>query len=209
MGRFRWLFLLVALFGCFGSPTRTSAQQNQLGRIVGNVRVVKGDFPAHPVLISLAMRGSPIASAYCDDQGRFGFYSLVANEYEVSINDDGYEPVSATANVNPNTSPMNFVELKLIPRPSAQKDPIPGRVPGSNPYLVDPAEFYRKFPKQTVKEFEKGVEADHKGRVTRLLRTTRRLLATHRTFIPLITTWDRCIWLGRISTQPNRNLKLH
>jgi tetratricopeptide (TPR) repeat protein len=141
-----------------------SAQQNQFGKIIGNVRVVKSDFPVHPVLVSLEMRGSPIATAYCDDQGQFGFYSLVANSYRVSINDEDYEPVSETADVNPQVSPMNFVQLSLVPRHNAKKDPLPGRVGGSNPYLVDPAEYYRQFPKKTVKEFEKGIEADHKGK---------------------------------------------
>jgi hypothetical protein len=156
--------LLSALLASFVVPIQLSAQQNQLGKIIGNVRVMKGDFPAHPVLISLEMRGSPIGSAYCDDQGRFGFYSLVANQYRLSVNDDAYEPVSETTEVNPATSSMNFVELRLVPRSNVKKDPLPGRVEGSNPYLIDPAEYYRRFPKKTRKEFDKGVEADHQGK---------------------------------------------
>jgi tetratricopeptide (TPR) repeat protein len=157
----------VVLFGLLASfviPRLLSAQQNQLGKIIGNVRVVKGDFPSHPVLISLEMRGSPIGSAYCDDQGRFGFYGLIANQYRVSVNDDAYEPVSETAEVNPDTAPMNFVQFTLVPRPTAKNDPLPGRVEGSNPYLVDPADYSRQFPKKTRKEFDKGVEADHHGK---------------------------------------------
>jgi len=153
-----------ALLAALVAPTQLCAQQNQLGKIIGNVRVVRGDFPAHPVLISLEMRGSPIGSAYCDDQGRFGFYSLVPNEYRVVINDDAYEPVSETAEVNPATSPVNFVQFTLTPRPTSKKDPLPERVEGSNPYLVDPEEYYRQFPKKTVKEFEKGVDADQHGK---------------------------------------------
>jgi tetratricopeptide (TPR) repeat protein len=110
------------------------------------------------------MRGSPIRSVYCDDQGRFGFYSLVANEYHVSIEDDDYEPVTQTANVNPDTAQTNFVQFTLVPRPSAKKDPLPGRVAGSNPYLIDPADYNRQFPRKTLKEFDKGVEADHQGK---------------------------------------------
>jgi Flp pilus assembly protein TadD len=155
--------LLSALLAYFVVPIQLSAQQNQLGRIIGNVRVVKGDFPAHPVLISLEMRGSPIGSAYCDDQGRFGFYSLVANQYRVSVDDDAYEPVSETTEVNPVTAPMNFVQLMLVPRANAQKDPLPGRVQGSNPFLIDPAAYYSHFPKKTLKEFDKGRDADQKS----------------------------------------------
>ena len=145
-------------------PSQLCAQQAQLGKIIGNVRVLKGDFPPHPVLISLEMRGSPIGSSYCDDQGRFGFYNLVANSYRVSIDDDAYEPVSETADVNPDNSPTNFLQISLVSRANAKKDPLPGRVAGSNPYLIDPVEYSRQFPKKTLKEFDKGVEADHHGK---------------------------------------------
>jgi Flp pilus assembly protein TadD len=141
-----------------------SAQQNQLGRIIGSVRVLKGDFPPHPVLVSLEMRGAPMSSAYCDDQGRFGFYNLLANMYRVTVNEDGYEPVSEQSDLNPDFSTTNIVNITLVPRSSAKKDPLPGRVGGSNPYLIDPAEYNRQFPKKTLKEFDKGVQADHKGK---------------------------------------------
>ena len=156
--------LLFALLASFAIPGPLCAQQNQLGKIIGTARVVKGDFPVHPVLISLEMRSSPIGNAYCDDQGRFGFYNLVPNEYRVLVNDDAYEPFSEIVEVNPANSPVNFVQIALVPRPNAKKDPLPGRVGGSNPYLIDPAEYYRQFPRKTVKEFEKGVDADRKGK---------------------------------------------
>jgi tetratricopeptide (TPR) repeat protein len=184
MGRGWRVVMLYALLAAIVVPTHLSAQQNQLGKIIGNVRVVKGDFPAHPVLISLEMRGSPIGSAYCDDQGRFGFYSLVANQYRLSVNDDAYEPVSETTEVNPATSSMNFVELRLVPRSNVKKDPLPGRVEGSNPYLIDPAEYYRKFPKKTLKEFEKGVDADHQGKTDDAIQHYEKALSYSPDFYP-------------------------
>ena len=135
-----------------------------MAKIIGIVRVVRGDTPAHPVLVSLEMRGSPIGSVYSDARGTIGFYNLPANEYKVTVDDPDYEPFSQTEAVNPATSTSYFVQITLIPKVSTNKESLPARVPGSNPYLVDPAEFYRKFPKKTVKEFEKGVEADHKGK---------------------------------------------
>jgi hypothetical protein len=160
----RWRALVLpVLLAFFAAPSWLIAQQGTLGKIIGNVRVVKGDFPTHPVLIELEMRGSPIRSSYCDDQGRYGFYSLVANEYRVLVNDDAYEPVSMTTSVDPSLAPMNFVDIRLTPRSNAKKDPLPGRVNGSNPFLVDSADYNRQFPKKTLKEFDKGVEADHKG----------------------------------------------
>jgi tetratricopeptide (TPR) repeat protein len=158
--RILWFWSLLA-FAVISVPL--FAQQNQVGKIIGTVRVLKGDFPPHPVLITLEMRGAPISSAYCDDQGRYGFYNLIANEYRVTINDDEYEPVSETTNLNPEQSTTNFVQLTITPKTNARKDPLPGRVAGSNPYLIDPAEYYKQFPKKTVKEFQKGVDADHHG----------------------------------------------
>src|SRR6266853_3738934 len=143
MGKCRRTAVLSALLAFF-IPSQLCAQQNQLARIIGNVRVSRGDFPAHPVLILLEMRGTPIGSAYCDDQGKFGFYSLVANQYRVSVNDEAYEPFSETTDVNPASSPTNWVQITLVPRSNAKKDPLPGRIEGSNPFLVDPAEYYRK-----------------------------------------------------------------
>jgi tetratricopeptide (TPR) repeat protein len=154
-------FLLIFLV----LTSQVRAQQaNTLGKIIGIIRVSRGDFPPNPVLVHLEMRGSPINSAYADGQGRFGFYGLIANEYTITVNDDAYEPFTETININPDTSPMNFAQVMLVPRANAKKDPLPGRVKGSNPYLIDPADYNRQFPKKTLKEFDKGVEADHQGK---------------------------------------------
>jgi thioredoxin-like negative regulator of GroEL len=177
------VLLWFALLGSFAIPQHLSAQQNQ-GKIIGNVRVVRGDFPAHPVLVHIEMRGSPIGSAYCDDQGRFGFYGLVANEYRISVDDDAYEPVSETTELNPDVSPMNIVQLTLVPRPSAKKDPLPGRVEGSNPYLIDPADYNRQFPKKTLKEFDKAVSADQKGRTDEAIQHYEKALSYSPTYYP-------------------------
>jgi tetratricopeptide (TPR) repeat protein len=157
------LLLSSALLVCLVIPRSLHGQANVAGKIIGNVRVTRGDFPDHPVLVSLDTRGSTIASAYTDGQGRFGFYDLLTNPYKITINDDAYEPFSVNVNVDSATSAMNFVQVTLILRANTKKDPLPGRVPGSNPALVDSAEYNRQFPKKTLKEFEKGVDADHKG----------------------------------------------
>src|SRR6266852_9623306 len=122
MGRGWRAVVWSALLAFFVIPSQLSAQQNQLARIIGNVRVSRGDFPVHPVLISLEMRGTPIGSAYCDEQGRFGFSGLVANEYRVTVNDDSYDPYAEIVRVDPAAAPMNFVQLTLVPRESKNKE---------------------------------------------------------------------------------------
>jgi len=177
-----WLALLASFV--FALSAQLPAQVNQYGKIVGNVRVLRGDFPNHPVLVHLDMRGSPIGSAYCDDQGRFGFYGQVANEYRVSVEDEGYEPASETTELNPDVSTMNIVQLTLVPRSNAKKDPLPERIAGSNPYLVDPSEYYRQFPKKTLKEFDKGVGADHQGKTDEAIQHYEKALTYSPNFYP-------------------------
>ena len=161
----RVVALSVAVVCAACMPVMLHAQRpQQLGKIVGQLRVSRGDFPSVPVLMTLEFRGSPIQSAYCDDQGRFGFYNLVANEYRVSVNDDAYVPVAENVNVNPDISAINIVQITLVPRESPKKEDPASRVAGSNPYLVDPAEYYRRFPKKTLQEFDKGVEAEKQGK---------------------------------------------
>jgi tetratricopeptide (TPR) repeat protein len=130
------------------------------------------------------MRGAPIASAYCDDRGSYGFYNLIANQYKVTVNDDAYEPVTETTDLNPAFSTTNVVAITLVPLAKAKKDPLPGRVEGSNPYLIDPAEYYRQFPKKALKEFDKGTEADHKGKTDEAILHYEKALEISPTFYP-------------------------
>jgi len=140
-------------------------QQAPLGKIIGSIRIAKGDFPANPILVTLELRGAAMQSVYCDGQGRFGFYALAANQYRVTIDDDAFQAVSQDVSVYPDVEPMNFVQFYLVPRENKKKqDPLQGQVPG-NPYLIDPGQYLRQFPKKTIKEFEKGVEAEKHGSV--------------------------------------------
>lgn len=165
-------------------PIPLSAQLNQIGKIIGSIRVLRGDFPSHPILVTLETRGAPVDSVYCDDRGSYGFYNLVANQYKVTVNDDGYEPVSETTDLNPDFSTTNIVQITLIPRANAKKDPLPGRASGGNPFLVDPADYNRQFPKKTIKEFNKGVDADHHGKSDEAIQHYQKALALSPNYYP-------------------------
>jgi tetratricopeptide (TPR) repeat protein len=175
-----WSALLISLF----APGALDAQVGVVGKIIGNVRVSRSDFPDHPVLVSVETHGAIISSAYTDGQGRFGFYNLIANPYKITINDDAFEPFSVSVDLNPDTAPMAFVQVTLIPRANAKKDPLPGRVTGGNPALVAPAEYNQQFPKKTVKEFEKGVQADHKGNPEQAIQHYLKALTSSPDFYP-------------------------
>src|SRR5258706_15357084 len=79
---------------------------------------------------------------------------------------------------------MNFIQFTLTPRPTTKKDPLPGRVGGSNPYLIDTAEYNRQFPKKTLKEFEKGVDADHQGKTDEAIQHYEKALTYSPEFYP-------------------------
>ena len=138
--------------------------QAQVGSVVGEIQVVRGDFPRHPVLVELQLHEATISSVYTDDQGRFGFYGLGSNLYHVIINDDSYQPVNEQANLNLLISSQVVVQVRLIPKTDDKKDPLAGRVKGSNPYLIDMKAYDRHFSKDVVKEYKKGVKADHQGK---------------------------------------------
>jgi tetratricopeptide (TPR) repeat protein len=157
-------FVICAYIVILPALVQGQGQRELLGKIIGNLRVLNADFPSTPILVSLEFRGATITSAYCNGQGQFSFTGLVANEYRVSVNDDAYVPLGENVNVNPAVAQTNFVQFTLVPRESKKQEDPASRVAGSNPYLIDPAEYYQRFPKKAVKEFEKGVAADRLGK---------------------------------------------
>ena len=134
------------------------------GVVLGQLRVTRGDFPPHPILVELQLRSATITSAYADAQGRFGFYQLDSNLYHVIVKDDDYYPVDERANLDLAESPQAMVQILLRPREKKNVDPLAKQAAGSNPYIVDPADYNRRFPRKALKEYERGVDAEHKGK---------------------------------------------
>src|SRR5271167_240282 len=118
------------------------------GRIIGQIHIVKGDFPPRPVLVELQLRGATINSAYADSQGRFGFYQLESNPYHIIVNDEDFYPVDELANLNLEQSQFAMAQIYLRPREKKTADPLAKQAAGSNPYIVDPADYNQRFPKK-------------------------------------------------------------
>src|SRR5207248_7336778 len=120
------LFLMTAIdCGLWG--------QAQVGSIIGRIQVIRGDFPNRPILVELQLHGATVESAYADNQGRFGFYSLGSNPYHIIINDEGYQPVDEPANLNLIISAQVMVQVHLMPKIEEKKETLPNRTKGSNP----------------------------------------------------------------------------
>lgn len=104
-------------------------------------------------------------NVYADVEGHFHFNNLPGGEYYLVINDDGYYPVNERVGVNPDVNPYTLVQITLTPKEDARKDdPLGPKAAGGNPYLVDPADYNKRFPKKALKEYERGVDAEHKGK---------------------------------------------
>jgi hypothetical protein len=155
---------LLLLFN-FLLPPALVAQQQELANIVGQLRVARGDFPSHQILIELRFHGSPITSMYADTEGKFGFDNLVGGEYHVVINDDAYDPVDERLMLQPDVSIYAMAFITLRPRQNDRKTDLIGSwASRSNPYLVDPADYNKRIPKKALKEFERGLDAERKGK---------------------------------------------
>jgi Flp pilus assembly protein TadD len=154
-----WLILSFAPL----LPSTLLAQFPQLGSISGQIRAT-GDFPTRQILVELRLRGGTVNSVYTDMQGGFSFGALVTNVYHVVVNDDAYYPADEVATVS-TEAPNTIVHITLRPREEPKKnDPMGGRAAGGNPYLADPADYNRRFPKKAVKEYERGVADEKQGK---------------------------------------------
>ncbi len=134
----------------------------QVGSVVGELHVIRGDFPGR-VLVELQLHGSPIASQYTDEQGKFNFTSLTNNLYHIVIRDERFYAVDQRAVLDLSIIAVTMVQINLMPREPAHQVSIPAQK-GGNPFIVDTEEYRRSFPKKALKEFDKGVESDRQGK---------------------------------------------
>jgi Flp pilus assembly protein TadD len=168
---------LIGMLACLASVAPLlNAQVQETGKIIGQIRVARGDFPSERVLVELEFRGAVIQSAFSDSQGRFGFYSLQANLYKVVVRDDQYQPVSVSTNVVPSLSMANIVEIVLAAKEKPAPDLRAPRRSGSNPNMVDLRDYAKRFPKDAVKQYEKGLAADKAGKQGNAVRYYQRAL---------------------------------
>jgi len=154
----------------------------QTGKIVGEVHVVRSDFPGR-ILVELQLHGAPIGSEYTDEQGKFAFSSLTNNLYHVVIHDDRFYPVDQQPMLDLSISTFTMVQINLMPRPLDHKDTLPARN-GRNPFIVDTEEYRRSFPKKAVKEFDKGLESDRQGKRDEAVRHYEKAITLAPNFYP-------------------------
>jgi len=171
----RFVFLL--LLSCAGMRAQ------ELGNIVGQIRLPNGNFP-EPILVTLQTRGSTLNSVYCDQEGRFAFYNLVSNPYHVVIEAEGYQPFHQIVTVNPTITQTTLVHIVLVPMANSKAEGPPALPSGGNPYAVNIANYAKEFPAEAVKEFEAGVKSDKLGKLDQAILHYRKAIRIAPDFYP-------------------------
>jgi len=157
---FRLIFVVCIL--PLGSLLLCSDLRGQdMGNIVGELRLQDGGFLTERVMVTLEGRGAIINSSYCDDEGHFGFFGLLANPYYVVIQAEGFEPVRLQVVVVPTISQTNRVHIVLRPVANTQSRTSPGSL--TNADFVDVSELANKFPPPVLKEYDAGKNAEQSG----------------------------------------------
>jgi len=152
--RFRHEFLAAILLASF---LPLFAQQNQQTTVlIGEIKVARGSFPPHHIEVTLETRGAPVGETYADDEGKFLFAGLWPNVYYVVIKDTDFEPVRQQVEVRALAGNSAFVQVILVPKSSSKQASHKDDTSGENPFIVDKSEFEKRYPKDAVKEFDKG-----------------------------------------------------
>lgn len=144
--------------------------QTDNGAIAGQVSIVRGNFPPDRIEVTLQTRGIVVNQVWTDNEGKFIFHDLPGNLYHVTISDERYEPYEEEVKVNPHTNPLNILSIRLSPKSAAPASPPAAAVAGGNPYMVDPAEYEKRFPKKVVKEFKEGAKCQANGKTDDAIR---------------------------------------
>jgi len=109
-------------------------------------------------MVKVEARGMVVAESYTDNEGRFSVGELLANPYQVSINEKDFEPVRVTVFVDPAVNRTNIVSIRMVPKGEALQTTSASGRKGSNPYLVNMRDHH--YPRQAIKAYESGIKAD-------------------------------------------------
>jgi len=161
----RWIGLVLGVSVLYSLALAGISQaQVSLGSIIGRVRVTNQEEPSQRILVTLELRGAPMDSVYTDSQGTFGFHNLHPDSYYITISDEQYQPIRMEAVIQATSlSPTVLLDVSLVPKNQGGSADA-AKQPGANPNMTDAREYAANFPKAAVREFEKGVQSDGKGK---------------------------------------------
>lgn len=179
----KWGLLRMAVLGALLATAHGAAAQTETGKIIGHLRVERGQEPDHRILITLKTRGLTLQTAYADSNGAFGFYALPNNAYHVEIDDPAFKPVSETAIIDVPHEIFAFVNIVLVARDKDTKREA-GGITGGNPSVVSADKLDDRFPPAATKLFQKGVELERKKKTEEAIAAYRKAVEIAPEFYP-------------------------
>ena len=145
------------------SVTAALPQQNQQTVVlIGEIKISQGSFPPHRIEVTLETRGAPAGVTYADDEGKFLFEGLWPNVYYVVIKDEDFEPVRERIEIRPLSGTSQVMQVILTAKDSANQQKSKDSSSGGNPFLVNTSEYTKRYPKDSLKEFDKANKAAQK-----------------------------------------------
>jgi tetratricopeptide (TPR) repeat protein len=141
-----------ALVGALTCPVSLRGQGSGVDTIRGKIAGPDG----RPVAVQVQLQnqaGYVVDTVYTNPEGEFTFQAVYDGVYRVIVDDPRYRHAEASARVAANLYPTASVFVSLESR---DKPPTTVAGDSGNPHVVSVRELKAKFPKQAVKQYERG-----------------------------------------------------
>jgi tetratricopeptide (TPR) repeat protein len=157
----RVLITMLLLFLGSSAVDGQTVQNRGTSSIVGSIVLPTNQaMERYDVLLLAKDADREFAHTYTDLTGRYRFTDIVPGAYDVVVRIEGFEEARVQARLTANyTSTINMI---LTPKEATAVDPDQW-----NSEVVNIAELTRAYPKKSVDDYQKAVDARHKGDVPR------------------------------------------
>jgi Flp pilus assembly protein TadD len=136
-------------------PAPGSGSPRNPAGIVGNITPPQRCLDKCEVFLVSNNDGHVVARTFTDMSGQFRFLNLVPELFDVVIRIEGFESARVTR--------VTAGVTVTVPVTLAQKLDNAGDSIDLSSYVVDIADLTRAYPKKSLEEFQKAVNAEHQG----------------------------------------------
>jgi tetratricopeptide (TPR) repeat protein len=162
-----WLsvFFLTSLSAWAQLPTPQQPQRGiQTFEIRGKLIFSQVNAPDERIEVNLEQRFQRIQTAFTDSLGQFSFRNLGPNAYTITVRYPGYEDVSQQVEIYSNNTSTSVV-IQMQPALAVKR--TNGGFEGDDPDIVDVKQLTKSYPKKALQEYEKAIEQNRKGDMSR------------------------------------------
>jgi len=151
-------------------PAPNSETSRYPAGIVGNITSTQRSMNNCEVFLLSNNDGHVVARTFTDRNGQFRFLNLVPELFDVVIRVEGFESARVTR--------VTAGATVTVPVTLARKLDTAGDSIDLSSYVVDIADLTRAYPKKSLEEFQKAVNAEHQGDTARSIGLLEELVQT-------------------------------